>query len=80
MGVDQNEVAKLLPREHGDICSGHAPVSVRPATASCWRGCPHYSTVLSPVLLMTTELSLDEKLDPLDLLPLLELLDDEARD
>lgn len=36
-----------------------------------------YSTVLSPVLLMTIELSLDEKLDPLDLLPLLDPLDDE---
>lgn len=33
-----------------------------------------YSTVLSPVLLITTELALeDEKLDPLDLLPLEEL-------
>ncbi len=36
-----------------------------------------YSTVLSPVLLMTIELSLDEKLDPLDLLPLLDPLDDD---
>ncbi len=35
------------------------------------------STVLSPVLLMTIELSLDEKLEPLDLLPLLELLEEE---
>ena len=37
-----------------------------------------HSTVLSPVLLITTELSLDEKLEPLDLLPLLDPLDDES--
>ena len=34
----------------------------------------YYPTVLSPVLLITTELALDdEKLEPLDLLPLDEL-------